>query len=313
MTTVLIENAFIATVDADGTEYASGHVLIDGDRITAVGPGSPDGTADRVIDGSGCLVTPGLVNTHHHLYQWATRGLAQQENLFGWLTELYPTWGRIDTGIVHATTGAGLAALALSGCTLSTDHHYVYPHDGGDLFAAQVEAAKEIGLRFHPCRGSMDLGRSQGGLPPDHVVESTEAALCATADAIDRYHDRSPGALLQVAVAPCSPFSVTKELMSEAAALARDRDVRMHTHLAETIDEEDFCRKRFGCTPVEYADSLGWLGDDVWLAHGVHLDATAIARLAATGTGVAHCPSSNARLGSGIAPVRDLLDADAPV
>ncbi|GAA3224510.1 8-oxoguanine deaminase [Actinocorallia longicatena] len=311
--TTLIENATIATVDAEGSEYASGHILIEGGRITAVGPGRHEGPAGTVIDGTGCLATPGLVNTHHHLYQWATRGLAQQRNLFGWLVELYPTWGRIDAELVHATTGAGLAALALSGCTLSTDHHYVFPHDGGDLFAAQVEAARGIGLRFHPTRGSMDLGVSQGGLPPDHVVEPTEAALVATADAVDRYHDPSPDAMLQVGVAPCSPFSVTEELMREAAALARDRGVRMHTHLAETVEEEEFCRKRFGCTPVEYADRLGWLGPDVWLAHGVHLDEASIGRLAATGTGVAHCPSSNARLGAGIAPVRELLDAGAPV
>ena len=193
------------------------------------------------------------------------------------------------------------------------DHHYVFPRDGGDVLAAEIEAAQQIGLRFHPTRGSMDLGQKDGGLPPDNVVEDTDDALAATEAAIDRWHDPSPDAMLQIAVAPCSPFSVTSKLMSEAAVLARRKGVRLHTHLAETDDEEDFCRERFGCTPVEYAEQLGWLGDDVWLAHGVHLDDSAIAKLGATGTGVAHCPSSNARLGAGSARVRELLDNAVPV
>ncbi|MBV1854717.1 8-oxoguanine deaminase [Catellatospora sp. NEAU-YM18] len=310
---VLISDCAIATVDADGTEHERGHVLIEGDRIAAVGVGGYAGPVDRVIDGRGCLATPGLVNTHHHLYQWATRGLAQQRDLFGWLVELYPIWARLDDELVHATSAAGLGWLALSGCTTAADHHYVFPRGTGDLIGAQVRAAGGIGVRLHACRGSMDLGAKDGGLPPDHVVESTDAALAGTAEAIERYHDRSPSAMVRVAVAPCSPFSVTSELMREGAALARAHGVRLHTHLAETLDEERFCRDRFGCTPVEYAEKLGWLGEDVWLAHGVHLDAAAIARLGATGTGIAHCPSSNARLGAGIAPVRDLLDAGAPV
>ncbi|GAB2834609.1 8-oxoguanine deaminase [Actinocorallia aurea] len=313
MTSTLVENAAIATVDAAGTEHARGHVLIEDGVITSVGPGPAPRRADLVLDGTGCLATPGLVNTHHHLYQWATRALAQDAILFEWLKALYPVWGMLDAEIVHATTGAGLATLALSGCTTSTDHHYVYPRDGGDVFAAQVEAARGIGLRFHPCRGSMDLGASQGGLPPDNIVETTEAALAATADAIDAHHDPSPGAMLRVAVAPCSPFSVTEDLMREAAALARDKGVRLHTHLAETVEEEEFCRERFDCTPVEYAERLGWTGSDVWLAHTVHLDAASIATLGRTGTGVAHCPSSNGRLGAGVAPVRALLGAGAPV
>ncbi|BCB78689.1 8-oxoguanine deaminase [Phytohabitans flavus] len=309
---IVIEGCAVATVDVDGTEYTSGHVAVEGDRIVAVGAGRYPGEGERV-DGTGCLATPGLVNTHHHLYQWATRGLAQQENLFGWLTELYPIWARLDDEVVAATTAAGLGWLALSGCTTSTDHHYVYPSGVGDLMAAQVAAAGEIGLRFHPCRGSMDLGRSSGGLPPDEVVEDTEAALVATEEAIDRFHDPLPGAMVRIAVAPCSPFSVTGKLMSEAAALARRRGVRLHTHLAETAEEDEYCREKFGCTPVEYAERLGWLGDDVWLAHAVHLDAGAVAKFGATGTGVAHCPSSNARLGAGVAPVPDLLAAGAPV
>lgn len=312
----LIENVAVATVDAAGTEYSDGHVVIGDDgRIIAVGPGHAGRFHGplRRIDGTGCLVTPGLVNTHHHLYQWATRGLALDETLFGWLTTLYPIWGRLDAEIVGAAAGAGLGWLALSGCTTSMDHHYVFPRDGGDVLAAEIEAARQIGLRFHPTRGSMDLGRKDGGLPPDNVVEDTDDALAATEAAIDRWHDPSPDAMLQIAVAPCSPFSVTSKLMSEAAVLARRKGVRLHTHLAETDDEESFCQERFGCTPVEYAEQLGWLGDDVWLAHGVHLDDSAIAKLGATGTGVAHCPSSNARLGAGSARVRELLDNAVPV
>ncbi|MDX6743548.1 8-oxoguanine deaminase [Actinocorallia sp. A-T 12471] len=313
MTSTLIENAAIATVDAAGTEYARGHVLVEDGVITSVGAGGPPRRAELVIDGTGCLATPGLVNTHHHLYQWATRAYAQDSILFDWLKALYPVWAGLDADVVYATTGAGLAALALSGCTTSTDHHYVFPREGGDVFAAQVEAARAIGLRFHPCRGSMDLGASQGGLPPDNVVETTEQALAATAEAVDMYHDPSPGSMLRVAVAPCSPFSVTEDLMREAASLARAKGVRLHTHLAETVEEEEFCRERFDCTPVQYAERLGWVGPDVWLAHTVHLDDASIATLGATGTGVAHCPSSNARLGAGIAPVRALLGANVPV
>ncbi|GAA1592808.1 8-oxoguanine deaminase [Actinoplanes couchii] len=313
---ILVENAAIATVDPAGREFTSGHVLVGDDgRIAAVGAGPFTGTAEgaRRIDGTGCLVTPGLVNTHHHLYQWATRGLALDETLFGWLTTLYPIWGRLDAEIVGAAAGAGLGWLALSGCTTSMDHHYVFPRDGGDVLAAEIEAARAIGLRFHPTRGSMDLSRKDGGLPPDHVVEDTDEALAATEAAIDHWHDPSPESMLRIAVAPCSPFSVTTRLMTESAELARRKGVRLHTHLAETDDEEEFCLKQFGCTPVEYAERVGWLGDDVWLAHGVHLDDSAITKLGATGTGVAHCPSSNARLGAGSARVRELLDHGVPV
>jgi cytosine/adenosine deaminase-related metal-dependent hydrolase len=311
----LIRGCAIATVDPDATEYVDGHIVVEDNRIVLVAAGAaPDDIdVDRVVDGSGCLATPGLVNTHHHLYQWATRGLAQEQNLFGWLTELYPVWSRIDADVVGAAAAAGLGWLARTGCTTTTDHHYVFPRDGGDVLEASVAAARRVGLRFHPCRGSMDLGRSQGGLPPDDVVEDRDVALAATAAAIDAYHDPAPDAMLRIAVAPCSPFSVTADLMREAAELARDRAVRLHTHLAETVEEEAFCREAFGCSPAEYLDGLGWLGDDVWLAHCVHLDDKAVARFGETGTGVAHCPTSNARLGAGTARVLSLVGAGVPV
>ena len=311
----VIEGCAIATVDAASTEHRDGHLVIEGDRIVAVGDGpapEQNGPARR-IDGRGRLATPGLVNCHHHLYQWATRGLAQQATLFEWLTELYPVWAQVDEDTEWAAARAGLAALARSGCSTSTDHHYVFPQQGGDLLAVEVGAAASIGLRFHPCRGSMDLGRSDGGLPPDEIVEDRDAILAAGEDAIARFHDPSPGAMVRVALAPCSPFSVSRELMAEAAELARRRGVRLHTHLAETLDEEVFCRERFGVRPVEYLQELGWLGDDVWLAHCVHLSGDEVDRFGETGTGVAHCPSSNARLGAGIAPVGALVAAGAPV
>ena len=312
MSTVVIENAHIAPVA--GAEIAGGHVVVEGDRITAVGAGpAPSLEGARRIDGSGCLVTPGLVNTHHHLYQWATQGLFQDSTLFEWLTGSYEIWAGMDAEVVHGAATAGLGWLALSGCTTSTDHHYIFPQGRGDLFEAEIRAAREVGLRFHPCRGSMDRGQSSGGLPPDSVVEDRDTILAATEEAITTYHDPSFSSMLRVAVAPCSPFSVSEELMTGAADLARRMGVRLHTHLAETLDEEEHCREQFGCTPGEYMEKLGWLGDDVWFAHCVHLHDSDIRRFAATGTGTAHCPSSNGRLGAGIARVGDLLSAGAPV
>jgi cytosine/adenosine deaminase-related metal-dependent hydrolase len=311
---IIISGCYLATMDAAGTEIADGHLVMDGSRIVSLGPGpAPADLAGTHIDASGCLLTPGLVNTHHHLYQWITRGYAQDTTLFGWLTTLYPVWARISAETVHASAAANLGWMALTGCTTSTDHHYVFPADGGDLLEAEITAATEIGIRFHPARGSMDLGESDGGLPPDSVVEDREAILIATEAAIDRWHDRSFDAMVRIAVAPCSPFSVTADLMREAAELARVKDVRLHTHLAETLDEQDFCQATFGRTPAEYAEDLGWLGPDVWLAHCVHLDEAAVARFGQTSTGVAHCPTSNGRLGSGTAPVRALLQAGVPV
>lgn len=315
MTPTVLDGVAVSTMDSAGTEHAFGHVVFEDGRVTAVGPGqAPKPTGPHTwVDGSGCLVTPGLVNTHHHLYQWATRGYAQDATLFEWLTALYPVWRGLDAEITHAAASAGLARLALTGCTTAADHHYVFPREGGDQFEALVTAGRRIGIRLHAVRGSMDRGQSQGGLPPDNLVEETEAALTATEKAIDDYHDPSPDALVRVAVGPCSPFSVSRELMTGAAELARREGVRLHTHLAETLDEEDQCRAEFGCSPTEYAERVGWLGDDVWLAHTVHLSPDAVKRLGATGTGSAHCPTSNGRLGTGIAPVRDLLDAGAPV
>ncbi len=313
---IAIERCAIATVDAAGTEHGSGHIVVEGDRILAVGEGPvPDEleSSARRIDGSGCLATPGLVNCHHHLYQWATRGLAQQATLFEWLTKLYPIWALVDEEIEHAVARAGLAALALSGCSTSMDHHYVFPRGGGDLLAAEITAAREVGLRFHPCRGSMDLGESDGGLPPDSVVEDRDEILAASEEAITRYHDPAPDSMLRIALAPCSPFSVTKVLMAESAELARKRGVRLHTHLAETEEEEEFCRERFGVRPAEYLEEMGWLGEDVWLAHCVHLSEAEVRQFGETETGVAHCPSSNARLGAGISPVAALVGAGVPV
>ncbi len=313
----MIDGAAVATVDAAGTEHAAGHVVIAGGRIALVGPGPAPASAvpagARRIDGGGCLVTPGLVNTHHHLYQWLTRGLAADTDLFSWLTALYPRWALFDDEMEHAAAMGSLVALVSTGCTTTMDHHYVFPAGAGDLLAAEIEAAGDVGVRFHPARGSMDLGRSAGGLPPDEVVETTEDALIATEEALDRFHDPSPGSLVRIVVAPCSPFSVTPELLAGAAALARRRGVRLHTHLAETAQEDAYCQERFGCTPAQYAESLGWLGDDVWVAHGVHLGSTTRERFAATGTGVAHCPSSNGRLGAGIAPIPELLAAGVAV
>jgi cytosine/adenosine deaminase-related metal-dependent hydrolase len=314
MTITVLDGCAVATVDAANTEYPSGHVVLTDGRITAVGDGPAPAVAGATrVDARGRLVTPGLVNTHHHLYQWITRGYAVDDTLFGWLTTLYPIWARLTPDLVHAAAAADLGWLALTGCTTSTDHHYVFPRGAGDLLEAEIRAAATIGLRFHPTRGSMNLGRSAGGLPPDEVVETHDEILAATAEAIDRWHDPSTDALVRIGVAPCSPFSVTADLMRDCAALAREKGVRLHTHLAETDDEEKFCLDTYGRTPAEYAEDLGWLGPDVWFAHCVHLSADAIARLAATGTGVAHCPTSNGRLGAGIAPVRALLDAGVPV
>ncbi len=312
--TLVVAGAHVVTMDGDRSEYSDGYVVISGNKIVDVGAGTPpEYPGAQVIDGSGCLITPGLVNTHHHLYQWITRGLAADSTLFEWLTTLYPVWAGIDADAVHVAATGGLTWLAKTGCTTTTDHHYVVPRDAGDVFEAEITAAAQVGLRFHPCRGSMDLGQSSGGLPPDHVVEKLDDILTGTQSVIDRWHDPNPGSMLQIAVAPCSPFSVTEALLRESATLARENCVRMHTHLAETLDEERFCREHFGCTPVEYMERVGWVGPDVWYAHAVHLDDAGIETMARTGTAAAHCPTSNARLGAGIARAADLVNGGVTV
>ncbi|MEV4894815.1 amidohydrolase family protein, partial [Nonomuraea sp. NPDC055795] len=309
---MIIENVYIAPVT--GPEIPSGYIRIEGDRIAEVGSGAAVPIPGETrVDGTGCLATPGLVNTHHHLYQWASQGLAQDATLFEWLVASYQVWAAMDAEVVKGAAAAGLGYLALSGCTLSSDHHYVFPKGRGDLFAAEIEAARELGIRFHPARGSMDRGQSQGGLPPDVVVEDRDTVLAATSEAIDAYHDPSFSSKLRIAVAPCSPFSVTAELMTDAAELARAKGVRLHTHLAETLDEDEHCVEAFGVRPVDYMEKLGWLGPDVWFAHTVHLSDADIDKFAATGTGAAHCPSSNGRLGAGIARVSEMLRRGANV
>jgi cytosine/adenosine deaminase-related metal-dependent hydrolase len=304
----LLANAHVVTMDDAGTEYEGGWIHLEDGVVKDAGAGAKP-EADDVQDLGGAVVTPGLVNTHHHLWQNLTRARAQDENLFGWLKALYPIWSAIDEEAEYAAARVGLAELALSGCTTVFDHHYLFPPGVTGLLEAEIHAARELGVRIVASRGSMDLGESQGGLPPDSVVESRDDALAATEAAASL----ADGAQVEIAVAPCSPFSVTRELMAESAELARRLGLRLHTHLAETVEEEDYCRELYGCTPVEYLGEVGWLADDVWCAHCVHLSDDDVATFGAQGVGVAHCPTSNMRLGAGIARVRDLLDANVRV
>jgi cytosine/adenosine deaminase-related metal-dependent hydrolase len=277
-----------------------------------VGSGPPP-AADERVDEPNCVAVPGLVNAHDHMFQWATRGYVPDGSLFEWLRRLYPIWARIDADVVRSAARAAMARLLLSGCTLSTDHHYVFPNGKERIFETLVESAFELGLRFHPCRGSMSLGESRGGLPPDSAVEEEEAILADTEEKIKRFHDPAPGSMCRVVVAPCSPFSVTPQLMRDSAALARRHGVRLHTHLAETLDEERFCVEHFGRRPFEQMEDLDWTGDDVWYAHCIHLSDAEVVRVARARTGIAHCPSSNMRLGAGACRVEDLVRAGAHV
>ena len=293
-------------------EIEGGWVLARDGMIAQVGSGvAPH--ADEVVDDPNCVAMPGLVNAHDHMYQWATRGYVPDGTLFEWLRALYPVWARMDAEVVRVAARAAMAKLLLSGCTLSSDHHYVFPHGQAGIFEALVETARGLGIRFHPCRGSMSLGESKGGLPPDSVVEEHDAILADTEEMIRRYHDPRPGSMCRVVVAPCSPFSVTPQLMRDSAALARKHGVRLHTHVAETLDEERFCVDKFGMRPYELMEDLGWTGDDVWYAHGIHLSDAEVSRVAEVKTGIAHCPSSNMRLGAGACRVADLVRAGARV
>lgn len=313
MTDLLIRNAdAVVTMNATRSELARVDVLVRGGAIQAVGQGLVAPGAE-VIEAGGCVVTPGLVNTHHHLYQTLTRAVpgGQDALLFGWLRTLYPIWARFGPEEMFVSAQVGLAELALSGCTMTSDHLYLYPN--GAQLDDTIAAAGEVGLRFHPTRGAMSIGESVGGLPPDSLVEDESAVLTDMIRVVDRFHDPKPGAMVRVGLAPCSPFSVSRELMRDAALLARDKRVMLHTHLAENDEDIAYSLAQFGCRPGQYAEDLGWTGSDVWHAHCVKLDSSEIELFARSLTGISHCPCSNCRLGSGIAPVRAMRDAGVKV
>jgi cytosine/adenosine deaminase-related metal-dependent hydrolase len=307
----------LATMDDDRAEIAGGWVAVTGGMVEAVGgPFDAPPEANTVLDASNCLVTPGLINTHHHIYQNLTRAHrpSTQATLFEWLTTLYPLWSRLDEEAAYVSAWVGLAELALGGCTTSTDHLYVHPSTGGDLITAEITAAKELGIRFHPTRGSMSLSQKDGGLPPDSVVQDDDEILADSERLVALHHDPDPGAMVRVALAPCSPFSVTSELMLRTAELAERLDVRLHTHLAEDPDEDTFAESTFGRRTIEHFEDVGWCTDRAWVAHCIYPDDAEIGRLGAAGVGVAHCPSSNMMIGGGgIAPVAELRAAGVPV
>ncbi len=309
----LIRNArHVLTMDDQRRELRATDILLQDGVIAGIGLGLPAKEAE-IIEAGNAVVTPGLVNTHHHLYQTLTRAVpgAQDALLFGWLQRLYPIWARFGPEEMFVSAQIGLAELALSGCTLTSDHLYLYPN--GSRLDDTIAAASEVGLRFHATRGAMSIGESEGGLPPDALVEDEKTILEDCIRVIDVFHDPQPGAMIRVGVAPCSPFSVTRDLMRDAAILARDKGVMMHTHLAENDEDIAYSLEKFGCRPGQYAEDLGWIGDDVWHAHCVKLDGAEIDLFARSRTGVAHCPCSNCRLGSGIAPIRQMRDAGVPV
>lgn len=314
---LLIHNALlVATVDDTRREIPGGWIAITGGFITAIGSSiDPLPDAKEKRDASGCLVTPGLINTHHHLYQNLTRAYPPMTSspLFGWLQTLYPLWRVLNEESVYASAWVGLAELALSGCTTSTDHLYLHPRGGGDLLTAEISAAQDLGMRFHPTRGSMSLSQKDGGLPPDDVVQEDDEILAQCREAVERHHDRSFGAMTRVALAPCSPFSVTKDLMMRTAQLAEELDVRLHTHFAENSEDDEFSLATFGCRPFEYLQEVGWLSDRTWVAHCVMPNPEEIVQLGRAGIGAAHCPSSNLILASGISPIVDLRRAGVHV
>ncbi|MBU3688834.1 MAG: 8-oxoguanine deaminase [Acidimicrobiales bacterium mtb01] len=314
---LLLKNALlVATMDAQRRELTGGWVAITNGLVSGVGSSAdPMPEAAEVVDATDCLVTPGLVNTHHHIYQNLTRAFPPMTDkpLFGWLQSLYPLWRAIDEESVHVSAFVGLAELAMSGCTTSTDHLYLHPRGAGDLLSAEIAAARELGVRFHPTRGSMSLSEKDGGLPPDDVVADDDEILAASEEAVRRHHDRSHGAMVRVALAPCSPFSVTEQLMVRSAELAEKLDVRLHTHFAENAEDDDFSIATFGCRPMEYLERTGWCTDRTWVAHCVMPNPDEVKRLGAARIGVAHCPSSNLILASGISPVVPLRAAGVKV
>jgi 8-oxoguanine deaminase len=317
MRSLLIRNIHtLVVMDEAGRVLRDGYVYAEDGRIVRVGNGSARlPRADCVICAPHAVAIPGLVNTHHHLYQTLTRayGPAADAELFDWLRALYPIWARMDEEAVHVASLAGMAELLLSGCTTTSDHHYVFPRGHGGLIEAQIDAARCIGIRFHPTRGSMSVGRSKGGLPPDSLVQSEQRILQDCERLIGKYHDPAPGSMLRMAIAPCSPFSVSPRLMEASARLAQRYGMRLHTHLAETRDEEAYCVTRFGKRPLDLLEDVGWLNGDTWLAHGIHFNRAEVSRLGRAGVGIAHCPTSNMRLGSGCAPVLALQRAGCPV
>ncbi len=336
MADLLIKNAYhIATMDSNRTEISGGWIAITNGFISGIGGASNQAastqTADTqaanvpetntapeattTLDATDCLLTPGLINTHHHLYQNLTRSYAPAlgGGLFEWLRTLYPLWSRLDEESAYISAWVGLLELAMSGCTTSTDHLYIHPAGGGDVLGAEITAAQELGIRFHPTRGSMSLSQKDGGLPPDSVVESEDKILEESERAVRTYHDPSPSSMLRIALAPCSPFSVTNDLMVATAEMAERLDVRLHTHIAETLDEDDYCLEAHGMRPLELFESVGWAGDRAWIAHCVHPSPAEVKQLGEWQTGVAHCPSSNMALASGLAPVREMREAGVPV
>lgn len=315
MTRLLIKNAtHIVTCDDEDKVFSDANLLIENDEIVYIGSELKE--ADETLDATGCIVYPGLINTHHHLYQTFSRNLPQVQNLelFDWLTTLYEIWKHLDRDILYHSVITGMGELMKYGCTTCFDHHYVFPSEKAEgLLEGSFAAAQDLGIRFYASRGSMDLSKKDGGLPPDSVVQKVDAILNDSQRVVEKYHDPSRFSRQMVALAPCSPFSVTEELLKQSAILARDLGVRLHTHLCETKDEEQFVMERYGMRPLSYMESLGWVGSDVWYAHGIHFNDEELAHLAKTGTGVAHCPVSNMKLASGVCRIPKMLDTDVPV
>lgn len=317
MSKILIKNPLlIATMNDDREEFSSGHILIEDDKIISIGKNNPDIEADEIIDASNMVILPGFINTHHHFYQTLTRNIPRMQNtaLFSWLNDHYELWRELTEEGVTVSTKTAIAELMKSGTTTSSDHLYLFPQKiSNHLIDAEIEVAKAMGIRFHPTRGSMSLGRSKGGLPPDDVVQTEAEIQADTERLVAKYHDDSDGSMLRIALAPCSPFSVTPELMRSTAEYAKANNLLIHTHLAETLDEENFCIDKFGKRPVEYVESLGWISANAWFAHTVHLNDDEIKLMGKAGCGVSHCPSSNLRLGSGIARIKEMIKAGISV